>query len=354
MPFVLLPLHYGQNKRELETELIRRVKDLLVERDQPIVIVTHTNPDGDAIGSSLGLMDCLKKAAYGDVKVIVPNPYPSFLHWLPGNGEVIDASAHPDLAGRLIELASLIFCLDFNGLARTNGLEKFLRSADGPKVMVDHHPQPEPDFDLMLSYPGYSSTAELVFKLIEGLGLMPFFGREAASCLYTGIITDTGSFSYSCNNPETYRIVARLIEMGVDGEQVHRLVYNTYSADRMRLLGYCLSEKLVVIQEKKTAYISLTRSDLERFNHMVGDTEGVVNHALSIENISLAALFTENEDHIKVSFRSSGPVNVNLFAREFFHGGGHRNAAGGKSFESMEETLARFEKLIEKNAFRDG
>jgi bifunctional oligoribonuclease and PAP phosphatase NrnA len=345
-------LHIGQKTRKLDPKLISSTKQLLESRNQPIVIVTHTHPDGDAIGSSLGLFHCLSNAGYAGVNVIVPDPYPSFLQWLPGNGEVVTATLQPDLAGHLIREAALIFCLDFNDLARTNGLEGLLRNANGVKILVDHHPQPEPAFDVVFSYPGFSSTAEMIFKLLEGLELMSFFNRDAAACLYAGIVTDTGSFSYSCNNPETYRISARLIESGVDGEKVHRLIYNTYSADRMRLLGYCLSEKLVVLPESDTAYISLTRKDLERFNHQVGDTEGVVNYALSIENISLAALFTEHEDHIKVSFRSAGKVDVNLFARDYFQGGGHRNAAGGKSFDPMDNTLARFEQLVKNEANR--
>lgn len=330
----------------MDPKLISSVKQLLGARDQPIVIVTHTNPDGDAVGSSLGLFHCLRNAGFSQLSVIVPNSYPSFLHWLPGNGEVIMASLQPERAGKLISEAKLIFCLDFNGLARTDQLEDPLRNAAGVRILVDHHPQPEPEFDLVFSFPSYSSTAEMVYKLLGGLELMPFFDHDAAVCLYVGIVTDTGSFSFSCNNSDTYRITAQLIEFGVDGEHVHRLIYNTYSADRMRLLGFCLSEKLVVIPEGETAYISLTRSDLERFNHQVGDTEGVVNYALSIENIFLAALFTENEDHIKVSFRSAGRVDVNLFAREHFNGGGHKNAAGGKSFDSMKKTLARFEQLV--------
>lgn len=330
----------------MEHKLIIRAKELLGSGNPRIVIVTHTNPDGDAVGSSLGLYACLHAAGFRRSAVIVPNAYPAFLHWLPHNDKVLNATEDPEKAEGLIMQADLVFCLDFNGLSRTDKLEPVLRKTGGLKLLIDHHPQPEDEFDLVISRTDVSSTAELVFEFIEKMGLAGFLGKDAADCLYTGIVTDTGSFSYACNNPETYLITARLIRLGVDGERIHRLVYHTYSADRMRLLGFCLSEKLVVMPAQETAYISLTKAEMERFNHRTGDTEGVVNYALSIGNISLAALFTENEDHIKVSFRSSGQVNVNQLARMHFNGGGHRNAAGGKSFEDMEKTLARFEDLV--------
>ncbi len=308
----------------------------------------HTNPDGDAVGSSLGLYDYLKQAGYTNLHVIAPNPYASFLHWMPGNDEIVIATDEKKRAGQLIGDASLLFCLDFNGFSRTDLLEDRLKRSDALKIMIDHHPQPEGGFDLVFSDTNASSTAEMVFEFITSLGGEQLISLEGAQCLYAGIVTDTGSFSYGCNNPRTYEIVARLIRKGVDGAHLHRLIYNTYTADRMRLLGFCLSEKLVVMPEHHSAFISLSERELERFNHQEGDTEGVVNYALAIEGITLAALFTEKKDHVKASFRSAGDVDVNELARKHFNGGGHKNAAGGKSFSSLADTLTYFVSLLNK------
>jgi phosphoesterase RecJ-like protein len=339
-------------RKNLEKKLISLARHWLGDKSRKYVIVTHTNPDGDAIGSSLGLYATLTAAGFSHLDVIIPNPYPAFLSWMPHADKLLLASEHPDLAGELIRGADVVFCLDFNGLSRAEGLEEALSGTRATKILVDHHPQPEESFELLISQPGASSTAEMVFELLEATGLLPYLDRAAAECLYAGIVTDTGSFSYSCNNPRTYEITARLMSLGVDGERIQRLIYNTYSVDRMRLLGYCLSEKLVVIRRCQAAYISLSLDDLKRFNHQPGDTEGVVNYALAMKNISLAALFTEYEDHVKASFRSSGPVDVNRLARKHYHGGGHRNAAGGKSFLPLHNTLKAFEQLIHSDDFR--
>lgn len=325
---------------------IRKVKQLLSDKDQPIAIVTHTNPDGDALGSSLGMYGFLLLSGYSSLRVITPNNYPSFLRWLPWQEQIIIADQNTEAATEALLSASVIFCLDFNGLSRVNGLEETLRRAKGKKILIDHHPQPAPDFDIIFSDTRVSSSAEMVYDFIVALGGENIIDKSIAECLYAGIVTDTGSFSYACNEPKTYEITARLIALGVDGEHLHRLIYSTYSADRMRLLGYCLSERLVVLADQGAAYISLSLGDLERFNHQEGDTEGVVNYAMSIENINLAALFIEREHHVKISLRSAGEVDVNLLARNHFNGGGHRNAAGGKSFDSLEETTTRFESLL--------
>jgi bifunctional oligoribonuclease and PAP phosphatase NrnA len=330
----------------LDPSGIRKVKQLLSEKDQPITIVTHTNPDGDALGSSLGLFGFLKLSGYSNLKVIAPNSFPSFLRWMPWQEEIIIADKNPDMAHAAISGASLVFCLDFNGLNRVNGLENSLRQTSAQKILIDHHPQPTDEFDILFSETGVSSTAELVYEFIVALGGEKQIDKRVAECLYAGIVTDTGSFSYACNEPKTYEITARLIALGVDGEHLHRLIYDTYSADRMRLLGYCLSEKLKVLPQQQAAYISLSATDLLRFNHQEGDTEGVVNYAMSIENINLAALFIEKEDHIKISFRSAGKVDVNLLARNHFNGGGHRNAAGGKSYHNLRDTTNLFEELL--------
>lgn len=325
-----------------------QLKSWLSDKDSQIGIVTHVNPDGDAMGSALGLYNWLKNAGYGQVWVMVPNAAPGFLHWMPGYGQVLDASAKPAQAAQCLASAQLLFCVDFNGAARTGSLEEHVRSAPARKVLIDHHPQPEKDFDLVFSHTDVSSTAEILYELMQALGEASCLDKAVAECLYTGILTDTGSFSFACNRPQTYEITARLIAKGVDAAQVHQRIYSTYSANRMRLLGYCLSEKLRVLEAERTAYISLSRRDLKRFRHRPGDTEGIVNYAMSIERIDLAAMFIENKDHIRVSFRSAGAVDVNRFARRFFNGGGHVNASGGTVYKSLDETLAYFESIIKE------
>ncbi len=328
---------------------IASLKSLLKGKHQKIIIVTHTNPDGDAIGSSLGLMGILQANGYTNATVVVPNDYPEFLSWMTFNDKVIVAKKKYHRANELIRSGDILFCLDFNSISRTDNLVASITESKAAKVLIDHHPEPDSGFDIVLSDTSVSSTAELVFKLIDTMGWMPNLNLSTAECLYTGIVTDTGSFSYACNNPETYKIVALLMETGINGEEIQRRIYSTFSESRIRLLGFCLAEKLVVIPEAQTAYISITRNELQNHNHQVGDTEGIVNYALSIAGIHLAALFTESHDHIKISFRSSGHIDVNQFARLHFNGGGHRNASGGKSFDTMENTLNKFDTLIRES-----
>lgn len=332
----------------LDPNATDQLKSWLTDKDSQIGIVTHVNPDGDAMGSALGLYNWLLNAGYSHVWAMVPNAAPGFLHWMPGHGQVLDASAKPVLAAQQMASATLLFCVDFNGPGRTGKLEQEVRASTARKVLIDHHPQPEEGFDLVFSQTEVSSTAEILYGLMHDLGGSLHLDKAVAECLYTGILTDTGSFSFACNRPQTYEITARLIATGVDAAQVHQRIYSTYSANRMRLLGYCLSEKLRVLEAERTAYISLSRQDLKRFRHRPGDTEGIVNYAMSIAHIDLAALFIENKDHIRVSFRSAGQVDVNRFARRFFNGGGHVNASGGTVYKSLEETLAYFESIIKE------
>jgi bifunctional oligoribonuclease and PAP phosphatase NrnA len=332
---------------------IEKAGKLLQDKDLPVCIITHMNPDGDAIGSSLGLYLWLCNAGFSQVEVIVPNPYPVFLQWMKGNERVINALYKPHKANRIINNANVIFCLDFNGLSRADKLGEYASGSKAARILIDHHPQPENEFDVVFSDTASSSTAELVYEFIHAMNGDRFMDRFVAECLYAGIVTDTGSFSYGCNGPRTFEITAGLIALGVDGAGIHQKIYSTYSANRLRLLGHCLSERLVVMEDHHTAYISLSKEDLKRFHYQVGDTEGVVNYAMSIENIHLAALFVENTDHVRISFRSAGKADVNVFARKFFNGGGHQNAAGGKCFDSLSETLLRFESLI-KSGKADG
>ncbi len=327
-------------------QIIVNIRDRILQASN-IVIVTHTNPDGDAIGSSLGFyLFLLKFNPAAKIRIIVPNDFPSFLKWMPAVKNIRIYQDNDVEAILEIQEADLCFCLDFNALKRTDKLSSFLEESKAQKILIDHHPQPDPNFDIMVSNIASSSTSELIYDVINGLGGKELMDEDIASCLYVGIMTDTGSFSYSCRRPETYLVVAELIRLGIDSELIHRKIYDTYSENRMRLLGFCLSERLKVLKDFHTAYIFLTLDDLNRFNHQNGDTEGVVNYALSIEGIVFAVLFTEKESKIRISMRSKGEFSVNDFARAHFQGGGHKNASGGDSFTSMRETLNYFESVL--------
>jgi bifunctional oligoribonuclease and PAP phosphatase NrnA len=316
----------------------------LVGQSRLIVVTSHHNPDGDAIGSAIAMASTLQLIGK-DATVIVPNEYPSFLKWIPGNEKVMIFKLNEEKARDAISRADLIFCVDYNALYRTGAMEEVLRKSKAKKILIDHHPEPVlDDFDFYLSVIQTSSTSELIYRFLEGCSWLDLINQEVATGLFVGIMTDTGSFSFSCNYPSTFKIVAGLLQTGINAEKIHRLVYDTYSEDRLRLLGYCLSEKLIIMPEFHTAYISLSKAELSRFHHQVGDTEGIVNYALSIENIKLAVLLTERKDRIRLSFRSKGDFPVNRIARDHFGGGGHQNAAGGDSFISLEGTV---KKLIE-------
>jgi bifunctional oligoribonuclease and PAP phosphatase NrnA len=316
----------------------------LISQSRLIVVTSHHNPDGDAIGSSLAMASILHLNGK-DAVVMVPNEYPSFLKWLPGNERVMIYKLNEEKAKDVLSQADLIFCVDYNALYRTVSMEEALRKSKAKKILIDHHPEPVlDDFNFYLSETQTSSTSELIYHFIKGCSWLDLIDQDVATGLFVGIMTDTGSFSFSCNYPSTFEITAGLLKTGINAEQIHRLVYDTYSENRLRLLGYCLSEKLTILPEFHTAYISLSKAELSRFHHQVGDTEGIVNYALSIENIKLAVLLTERKDRIRLSFRSKGDFSVNRIARDHFGGGGHQNAAGGDSFISLEDTV---KKLIE-------
>ena len=317
----------------------------LLEEKSDVLITTHYNPDGDAIGSSLALYHFLVSLGMNP-KVLLPNELPSFLQWLPGAGDAVIYSENPELGNSLLAAADLIFCMDYNGLGRVKLFTDELRASCATRVIIDHHIQPENEFDLIFSVTAVSSTSELLFQILEEAEFSAGISKEMAECFFIGIMTDTGSFSYACNRPETFEIAAKLIKTGMDVERVHRMVYDTYSESRMRLLGQCLGSNMKVLPEFATAYIWLTKEDLEKYNYQQGDTEGVVNYALSIQNVAVAALFTERGDRIRVSLRSKGEFSVNDLARAHFNGGGHRNAAGGDVFKTMAETLVWFEAML--------
>ncbi len=328
----------------MNVKQIKEVKALL-SKPKNIVIVTHWSPDGDAMGSSLGLYNYLIQLKH-KVNVITPNDYPSFLFWLPGNKKVTDFSKNPKSAKTLVAKADIIFCLDFNSLKRIDKLGDEVGKSSAVKFMIDHHLQPEDFAKYMLHSIKACSTCELVFDFIQLMGHKKMLNKDIANCLYTGIMTDTGSFRFPSTTAHTHRIIASLIEAGAENGEIHNRIYDGSTESRIKLLGFSLSEKLKVFKEYKAAYFSLTEEELERYQYQKGDTEGVVNYALSIDGIRFAAFFVERDGIIKCSFRSQGSFDVNVFARKHFSGGGHANAAGGMSELSMDKTLQKFEALL--------
>jgi len=319
---------------------IQEIKKLL-ESPKKIVITTHRSPDGDAIGSSLGLYHFLKTKGH-DALVIAPNKYPEFLRWLPGTEQVLIFDKDTPEAKTHIENADIIFFLDFNALYRIKDMQPVMEQSKAIKILIDHHPLPDDFTDYALSDKTASSTAELLYEFIVLLGEEDHIGLESAECIYTGILTDTGSFSYSTTTLRTHHIAANLLKKGVNVEKVQTNVYDTFSKDRIGLLGYCLSEKLQFFPEYHTALISLSLEELKRYNYQLGDTEDIVNFGLSVKGMRLSVFIIEWSDEIKLSFRSKGNFPANELAKQHFEGGGHVNAAGGNSGLSLEKTIEKF------------
>ena len=310
-----------------------------------VAILTHTNPDGDAIGSSLALARALNKKGK-EARVVIPDGLPDFLRWLPGIELSTTFAYKREQATGIIQGADLIFCLDFNDPDRLNGVEEFLHQSGAKKVLVDHHQDPVEFADITISETWRGSVGEMVYLMLGELYGEEIMDRGIATCLYVAIMTDTGNFNYASSYPEIFHIVGDLMKHGLDKDRIYSNVYDAFSEDRMRLQGYCMQEKMVILPRYRTGYISITDEELKRFNHRKGDTEGFVNIPFSVKGVRFTALFVEKKDRIKVSFRSRGNFPVNRIATEHYQGGGHINAAGGDSFLSMEETLARFESLL--------
>lgn len=307
-----------------------------------IVIVTHKNPDGDAIGSSLALFIYLKKQGH-NVQVIVPNEYPDFLKWMPQNASILIYEKHKTKANKIILEAELLFTLDFNAFARAGDMQEILEKATAPFVLIDHHQQPDNYAKYTYSDVTICSTAQMVYHFIEFMDGLDVLDKEIATTIYTGIMTDTGSFRYRSTSSTTHRVVADLIDHGADNAFIHESVFDNNSPEKMKLLGVAL-RNLKIIPEFRTAYITLSQHELDANHFKKGDYEGFVNYALSIENVILAAIFVESKEDglIKISFRSKGNFSVNKFARNHFEGGGHDNASGGKSNRSLEDTISYF------------
>ncbi len=311
-----------------------------------MVILTHFNPDADALGSSLGLSRYLKKKGHS-VLVITPSDYPDFIDWMPAQNEVlVFRKEKPEISARYIQEAETIFCLDFSSLNRINDLGDLVRNSHATKVLVDHHLEPEKFADFEQWDGTAASTAELVYQLIVELGDKDLVDNDMADCLYAGIMTDTGGFRHSNTNNKVFKIASELVERGANPYKVSKLIYDNNTIERLRLMGYVLSEKLQVLPEFRTAYMVLSSDELKRFSSQTGDTEGLVNYGLSIKGIRLSVIISDRRENIKLSLRSLGSFSVNDMARTHFEGGGHRNAAGGQTTLTLEETLKKFIDLL--------
>lgn len=327
----------------IDTE-IHKIKNLL-SATKNIVIVPHKNPDGDAIGSCMGLGIFLKKLNH-KVDIISPNQYPDFLKWMDSNNEIIIFSENKNCIDKIIN-ADIIFTLDFNNLVRISSMKDYVRKSNAKIIMIDHHENPDDYADFMYSIPEMSSTCEMIFHFIGKLGYKNLIDSAISKCIYAGIMTDTGSFKFPSTTNVTHEVISTLLKTGISHFEIHNKIYDNNRLERIKLLSFAL-DKMEVLENFNTCYITLSQEELNRFGYKKGDTEGIVNYGLSIKNIKFAAIFTESSDEnlIKISLRSRGNFDVNKFSKEVFGGGGHKNAAGAISKKSLTETINYFlEKL---------
>lgn len=317
-----------------------------LSRPKKIIITTHHKPDGDALGSSLGLYHWLKRKGH-EVNVVLSSDFPDFLSWMPGFADLIYFPDQPEESQKLFDEAEIIFCLDYSALSRTNILEPIIREAKGQKWMIDHHLDPEDFATVEYWDSSAAATAQLVYTFIADVYHdKESITAEIASCLYAGIMTDTGSFRFRSTTSAVHHIIANLIDAGAKNWEIHENIYNSSTENRLKFLGYSLLNCLEVIPEYNTALFSLTKDDLLKFNVSTGDTEGLVNYALSIKGIRLAGLFIDRTELIKLSLRSIGDIPCNEICRKYFNGGGHLNAAGGNSTEKLEDVVAKFKSIL--------
>ena len=319
------------------------------EKSDKLVIVSHVSPDGDAIGSSLGLYHFLLSQDK-TVHVIVPNAFPDFLKWMPGAKDIIQYNRYKEFADKLINEADVLCVLDLNALSRLDDMQEVVRNSPARKLLVDHHLYPEDFARITISHPHISSTSELVFRLICQLGNFSDISKEGAECIYTGMMTDTGAFTYNSNDREIYLIIGELLSKGIDKDEIYRNVFNTASEGRLRLKGYVLCDKMQVFPEFRAALITLTREEQKKFHYMKGDTEGLVNIPLSIKDICFSVFLREDteKDMIKVSLRSVGTFPCNQVAADFFNGGGHLNASGGEFYGTIDEAVELYKQALVK------
>lgn len=319
------------------------------ERADKLVIVTHVSPDGDAIGSSLGLSHFLMSQGK-TVHVIVPNAFPDFLKWMPGAEDIIQYNRYKEFADKLIQEADVICVLDLNVLSRLDEMQSAVENSPARKMLVDHHLYPGDFARITISHPQMSSTSELVFRLICQLGNFSDISKEGAECIYAGMMTDTGAFTYNSNNRETYLIISELLSKGIDKDEIYRNVYNNSSEGRLRLKGFVLYEKMQLFPNFNAALITLTRGEQKQFHYMKGDTEGLVNIPLSVKGICFSAFLREDteKDMVKISLRSVGTFPCNQVAAEYFNGGGHLNASGGEFYGPMDKAVELFKQALVK------
>lgn len=332
-------------KRVIKENQLQELKREL-DSASKIVVTCHVSPDGDAIGSALGLLHVLEKAGK-HVRMVTPDMPPQSLNFMPGIKDIVIYTRQEVLAKRFVAEADLIVCLDFNTLARIDRLAPWVKDSKAKKVLIDHHLEPDDFADVCISYPKMSSTCELLFNAIYFLDMMKYMSKKSATCIYTGMMTDTGNFTYNANSADTYRVIAELMRYGIDKENIYRRAMNTYSADRLRLMGYALSEKMELFPEVGGAMIVLDKHELGRFRYQRGDTESLVNRPLTIPGIDWSMFLREDSDYIKVSARSQGDFAVNTYCEEFFNGGGHKNASGGEFYGTLEECKAVVYKIVE-------
>jgi phosphoesterase RecJ-like protein len=326
---------------------ILAIQELLAS-PKKIAIIPHRSPDGDAMGSTLGLYHFLLKLNHQPV-VIAPNEFPKFLAWLPSSETVLVYENDRVNCTQILNEVELVFTLDFNALHRTGEMEQVLSKLSAPMIMIDHHQLPDSYATFTYSDTSFGSTCEMIYNFIGYLNQKNLIDKTIATCLYTGILTDSGGFRFPKTTGTTHRIVAEFIDLGVENTEIPNLLFDNNSYDRLQLLGRAL-QNMKVLFDKKTSYISLSQKELDEFKYVKGDTEGIVNYGLTIKGIVFAAIFIEHRDEniIKISFRSQGDFDVNQFARDHFSGGGHINAAGGKSYDSLANTIKKFEQIISK------
>tara|TARA_B100000497_G_scaffold7898_2_gene8178 strand:+ start:755 stop:1774 length:1020 start_codon:yes stop_codon:yes gene_type:complete len=318
----------------------------LLSTPKKIVVIGHKNPDGDAIGSSLGLCNFLKQKGH-QLQVVMPNDFPEFLKWIPEASTIINYEQNFEDTKTAIEQAKIIFTLDFNALNRTGNLETELERATADFILIDHHQQPDDYAIVTYSDVAMCSTSEMIFHFMEKLKGIQLLNKKIATQLYVGIMTDTGSFRFSATTATTHRVIANLIEAGAENDSIHQNVYDTNSPDRLKLLGTALNN-MVILPQFRTAYITISQNELNNNNFKKGDTEGFVNYALSMSGVIFAIIFIENkkEDIVKISLRSKGDFSVNEFSRNHYNGGGHTNAAGGRSLKKLPETIEEFISIL--------
>ena len=315
--------------------------DQLISTAQSVLVVCHKSPDGDAIGSSLGMAEYLRQRGK-DVTVVVPDQYPDFLHWLPNSEKIVRYDKHPEKCDMLFKIADLIVCLDFNTPSRVEDMEPALVSSPARKILIDHHLKPDVDADLVISQPEASSASELVFRVVWQLGGFPELGKAFAIPVYCGMMTDTGGFTFNSTRPEIFFIIGELLTKHIDKDKIYRNVYHNYSYDRIRLMGYVMYEKLVYLPEYHASYYAITRDEQKRFNFIKGDAEGLVNIPQQIKGLKLSISLredTEKPNLVWVSLRSVDDFPCNLVAERFFNGGGHLNASGGRLNCSIDEAV---------------